>query len=105
MTCATLLFDIDLDATNRKDDLPWGIIYCLPVLGDFWVIISPIIFTAVVMVFYAEKLMKIRANLNSRRATKAKLVELRNLQIKAQEAELDRELEQARYNYNKRQTT
>lgn len=73
-----------------------GVVYCIPVVGDFWFAISPVILAGSVMLIYSEQLMKIRTWIKSRRATKAKLLELREIQVKIQEEALDRELKEAK---------
>lgn len=93
-----------LDPPTR-DDPPMMFLICAPISGEVLALASPFILSFVVFYKFGEVLERINSGIHSRRATKAKLLELRDLQIKVQEAELDRELEQAKHNYNKRQTT
>lgn len=105
ITGAIFIFDADVVEPDRRDDMPWGVIFCIPFLGDFWVLVSPLLLSFGFFEWFSILAMNLNARRKSKKSTKAKLLELRDIQLKIQEEALDRELEETRQTYNKRQMT
>ena len=96
------LYDIDVTRSNGWDDMPWGLIFCIPIIGDFWVLAGPFLLLATFFEWFANMIVGINNSRRAKAETKRKLSELRNLQLKVQEAELDKELSQVKSKYNDR---
>lgn len=105
LICWTVLIaDLELDPKSDEEP-PMLFLICAPISGDFPTLISPFLLLFGFFVKFGGLVTTINNNLKSRRATKTKLLELRDLQVRLQEGALDKEFEEARHNYNNRKTT
>jgi hypothetical protein len=94
--------DLDLIDYHKRDDMAWRSCFMLPAFGDFWFwVAGPIIVSLDLSKAFSDKMVLVRKASEAKAVTTTKLSKMKAAQLELAEIQLDRELSQAKKDYQR----
>mgnify|MGYP003385625369 CR=1 FL=1 len=104
---AVVIRGLDIDDNNQRNQYQraeekWRDLFLLPLSGEFWFwLAGPVVIAVDLSKVFSDKMIKLRKDREAKAVTKAKMTKMRDAQLELAEIQLDRELSQAKKDYQR----